>query len=266
MPTENDRRLSIAVESAAVAGELILQHYQATDLAVERKGDDSPVTVADRGAEQLLRDRISEAFPEDGILGEELAEKPSTNGFRWILDPIDGTKAFIHGVPLFGTLIGLERDGMVQLGVCRFPALGEVIYAARGGGAWWQRGSEARQAARVSETSELSQAASCFTDVDAWVETGRLPQFEWLRSASRITRGWGDCYGHMLVATGRADVMADPLLNAWDAAALVPIVEEAGGCFFDWNGDCSIHTGNGISTNSVLKEAVLACFSDPECA
>jgi histidinol phosphatase-like enzyme (inositol monophosphatase family) len=256
-PTELKQRLDFAVAAAEDAGRLILSYYQDAGLTVELKGDASPVTVADRGAEELLRETISAAFPEDGILGEELEDKPSANGMQWILDPIDGTKSFVHGVPLFGTLIGLECDGRVVAGVCRLPALDEVVYAAVGQGAWWQTGTDDPRSARVSTVSELSEALLCVTTITSWEKIGRQDAFENLLAVAGLARGWGDCYGHILVATGRAEVIVDPQMNAWDAAALVPILQEAGGHFVDWTGKVSIYGGNGLSVNGQLKDAVL---------
>jgi histidinol-phosphatase len=250
-------RLEFALDVARRASELILGYYQSTSLAVETKRDTSPVTVADREAERLIRDGMQRQFPNDGVLGEELGETPGSNGFRWILDPIDGTKSFIHGVPLFGTLIGLEYCGAMVLGVCRFPALDEVIYAGHSQGAWWQVGRGDPRRAQVSQVADLSESLFCVTTISGWERIGRYDAFERVRSIAKLTRGWGDCYGHALVATGRADVMIDPLMNAWDAAALVPIVQEAGGHFVDWDGRPSIHSGNGISVNALLKDTVL---------
>ena len=255
--SELQTRLEFAIKVAAEAGELILRYYQSADLAVELKGDQSPVTIADKNAERLIRDRLAAEFPDDGVLGEEHDDKPSNNGYRWILDPIDGTKSFVHGVPLFGTLIGVEKHGEVVLGVCRFPALGDVIYAANGSGAWWQKGDGEAQQVHVSKVVDMSEALFCITTLTGWAKIGRQDTFEKLIAASRLTRGWGDCYGHILVATGRADVMVDPEMNPWDIAALIPIVREAGGHFFGWDGVTSVDSGNGVSVNGALKDAVL---------
>ncbi len=254
---EIEQRLQFALREARSASELILRYYQNADLAVDLKSDQTPVTAADRGAEDLLRNRIQEAFPSDGILGEEFGETPSQNAYRWILDPIDGTKSFVAGVPLFGTLIGLEKDGRMVMGVCRFPALGEVVYAAKDGGCWWQVGEEQPRRTQVSQTAELSNALFCFTEIEGWNTIGRFDVFARLSSEVRITRGWGDCYGHAMVATGRADFIVDPLMSPWDAAALVPILQEAGGHFMDWKGEPTIHGGNGVSVNAALKDALL---------
>jgi histidinol phosphatase-like enzyme (inositol monophosphatase family) len=255
--TELDKRLDFGLAAARAAQDLILSHYQTDTLTIEAKSDASPVTVADRGAELLIRERLAEAFPQDGVFGEEYGESRGTNGYRWILDPIDGTKAFVAGVPLFGTMIGLERDGECVVGIVRFPALDEVAFARRGGGTWWQRGKAQPRRTQVTPTRELSASLLCFTDVDGWVKVGRVDAFQRLCGAVRIARGWGDCYGHTLVALGRADAMVDPLLNPWDAAAIVPLVTEAGGSFVDWTGASSIHGGNGVSSNGRLTAELL---------
>lgn len=250
-------RLDFALEIAEDASKFILGYYQSTQLVVERKIDSSPVTEADKGAERLIRDALAREFREDAILGEEYGEKTGTSGFRWILDPVDGTKSFIHGVPLFGTLIGVEYQGNCAIGVCRFPALNEVVYAATGGGCWWQQGGGSPVKAQVSEVESLDKALFSFTTVSGWERIGRVDAFETLRARTLLSRGWGDCYGHALVATGRADVMVDPLMNPWDIAALIPIVQEAGGHFLDWSGNIDVNAGNGFSVNRKLKQAVL---------
>lgn len=255
-------RLDFARDAAKQASEFILGYYQSPELAVERKRDRSPVTAADRGAEELIRKLIAEHWPDDGVLGEELGETPGRSGWRWILDPVDGTKSFIHGVPLFGTLIGLELDSQPVLGLCALPALNEVVYGAKGLGAWWQTGQREPRPARVSDVSDLSEAVFCTTTIQGWSRVGRQAAFERFCQTCSISRGWGDCYGHILVATGRVDLMVDPLLNPWDCAALVPILAEAGGHFVDLNGVSTIHSGHGMSVNGKLKDAALALLKD----
>jgi len=147
------------------------------------------------------------------------------------------------------------------LGVCRFPALDEVVYAAQGQGTWWQQGTGTPRKVAVSSVSSLSEAVFCTTTITGWEQIGHRETFDRLCRASGLVRGWGDCYGHVLVATGRADVMIDPTMNPWDAAALVPIVREAGGQFVDWTGRTTIHGGNGLSVNAVLKDEVLALLA-----
>ena len=250
-------RLDFALRAALQAQSLILRYYQNADLAVDLKGDLSPVTAADRGAEELIRRLIEQNFPADGVLGEEYGERSGSSGFRWILDPVDGTKSFVHGVPLFGTLIGLEHGDRPILGVCRLPALNEVVYAAEGCGAWWQRGDAAPTQARVTNTSELSKALLSYTSLEYFDKLQRRSTFEELVKACHVSRAWGDCYGHILVATGRADVMVDPIMNIWDCAPLVPILHEAGGAYVSWKGEETIRGGDGISVNAHLRTAVL---------
>lgn len=256
--TEISQRLEAAIEATAAAAELIMPYYQSVDLSVDRKSDESPVTEADRGAEELLRSRILAEFPNDSFLGEEHGDVVGTSSFRWIVDPIDGTKSFIHGVPLFGTLAGLECDGELVAGVCRFPATDELVYAARGQGTWWKQGEAQPRRAQVSTVADLSEALFCITTITGWDQVGRGETFRNISSRTRLTRGWGDCYGHILVATGRAEVMIDPVVNAWDCAALVPILVEAGGEFLDWEGNRTIHSGNGLSVNAALKDEILS--------
>jgi myo-inositol-1(or 4)-monophosphatase len=256
-----DQRLQHALEWALEAQTLILEYYQSADLKVEDKKDSSPVTLADRGAEVILRDKIGQYYPEDGILGEEFGEKASQNGYRWILDPVDGTKSFVHGVPLFGTLIGIEFEKTCVVGVCRFPALDEVVYARKGGGAWWQKGKSQPQQAKCSTVSTLDQACFCSTNAARWLHHGFGDIYRYLCDNVKLTRGWGDCFGHILVATGRAEVMVDPILSPWDCAALVPIMEEAGGSFVDYEGNTTIYAGHGFSVNAGLKQTMLDLFS-----
>ncbi len=247
-------RMEFASEVARAAGKVVLRHYQ-TDLAVERKADQSPVTAADRASEQLLRERISARFPEDGILGEEYGDCPGRSRWTWILDPIDGTKSFIQGVPLFGVLIGLESPDGVEVGVVYLPALDELVSAARGEGCWWDG-----KRASVSRVDSLGDACLSYTSEKTFRERGPHAVEAWGRlcAGSRLQRGWGDCYGHVLVATGRADAMFDPVLSTWDCAAILPIVEEAGGTFTDWEGRRTIRGGSGISTNGHLFRPIFS--------
>ncbi len=251
-------RLNLAVEAAREAGEITLKYFRREDLEVERKGDDSPVTAADRGAEEHLRKRIAEVFPDDGILGEEFPETAGTSGYRWILDPIDGTKSFIHGVPLYGTLIGVEHGGESVLGVILIPPLDECVYAANGRGAWYVRGSADPVPAKVSQCATLGEGLFLTSEVICFDEVDRGQIYKRLESTARLARTWGDCYGYLMVATGRAELMVDPYMNVWDAAALLPIMQEAGGTFTNWQGQATIHSGEGIATNGQILDEVLA--------
>ena len=250
-------RLDFGLTVSAEAERIVLKYFQNSNLQVILKGDQTPVTVADRGAEEFLRGKIASQFPDDAILGEEFGEQSGSSGFRWILDPIDGTKPFIHGVPLFGMLIGLQFENQYAAGICRIPAMAEAMYARRGGGAWWQRGEQEPEQVQVSQATSLKESLFCFTDLECWQTTNHAQALLNLSESCRLARGWGDCYGHMLVATGRAELMIDPLLSEWDAAALIPIIEEAGGVFMDWAGESTATGGNGISTTPALKDQVL---------
>jgi histidinol phosphatase-like enzyme (inositol monophosphatase family) len=251
-------RLEFAVAAAREAGRLTLDYFGRGNFEVESKADASPVTVADRGAEQLLRRRIAEAYADDAVLGEEFGESPGSSGFRWILDPIDGTQSFVRGVPLYGTLVGLEREGRSHAGVIYAPALDECVYAAVGQGAWYTRGAAAPVPARVSATPQLAGALFLTSNVAGFAQRNAMDLYVRLQSAARVSRTWGDCYGYLMVATGRADVMVDPQMNVWDAAALQPVLEEAGGTYTDWRGTPTIFGGEGLATNGHLLAETLA--------
>jgi histidinol-phosphatase len=248
---ELQRLLDFAVEISREAGEITLRHFRGTFVA-ERKADNSFVTIADREAEAHLRARIEATYPEDSILGEEAGDKSGTSNRRWILDPIDGTYSFVHGVPLYGVLIGVEITGEPIVGVVNLPALNEIVYAAQGIGCFWNGAP-----ARVSSTAAIEDALLLCTDFGTCEKHGFGPAAESLQRRVHSRRTWGDAYGHVLVATGRAEVMIDPVMNIWDCAALLPIVEEAGGRFTDWTGKPTIDGGNAISTNKELFEPVM---------
>ena len=266
---ELEARLQVALTATREAGRGTLDWFQNPQLAVRTKADASPVTAADVAAEEILSRRLLGAFPNDAFLGEETGCRPGSSGFEWVVDPIDGTKSFISGVPLYATLVGCRREGVGVLGVIFMPALDELVYATRGGGAWHQRGDEQPTPARVSGRGDLADSLICSSDfrdfrrrpavLDANAAGGKI-RLE-LEDACGIVRTWGDGYGYLLVATGRADIMADPMLNAWDAAAASVVVEEAGGRFSDWTGRDAIDAGDGLATNGRLHEAVLAAVA-----
>jgi histidinol phosphatase-like enzyme (inositol monophosphatase family) len=250
-------RLELGQAFACEAGKLTLDYFQRDSLPVEWKADASPVTIADRRAEQLLRDRLSAAFPDDAILGEELPDRPGKSGYRWILDPIDGTKSFIHGVPLYGTLVGLEYESQPVLGIIEIAALDERAFAARGQGAWYSKGATPPRRVHVSSTKTLAESLFLTSEVASFGQRGAAAVYDRLQSACRLSRTWGDCYGYLMVAAGQADLMVDPIMNVWDAAAVKPIIEEAGGTFTDWQGRPTIHSGEGLATNGqILAEAL----------
>jgi histidinol phosphatase-like enzyme (inositol monophosphatase family) len=244
--------LQVAEELALEAGRITLEHFGAM-VAAQTKDDGTPVTAADRAAECFLREQITERFPNHGILGEEFGETNPGADVRWILDPIDGTASFMRGVPLFGVLIGVEVEGAPAVGVVHIPALGEMVGAALGHGCSWNGAP-----ARVSEVEELSRAVVLTTDPSVLMDGPDAEGWRRLVERAALARMWGDCYGHILVATGRAEVMFDPILSPWDAGPLVPILREAGGSFTDREGIPGAHGGSGISTNGLLHEEVLA--------
>lgn len=261
-------RLDWAIDIARQAGEVTLKYFRSPQLEVERKGDDSPVTVADKAAETLLRNLIAERFPHDAIVGEEHGTTDGTSGWAWVLDPIDGTKSFIHGIPLYTTLVAVLKvegadisSGEPQIGVIRAPALAEQIYASRGGGAWHQRCEADPERAKVGNCSALADGLLLTSEVNTYGD-GRgedcMDVYLALDSKARLARTWGDAYGYLMVATGRADVMIDPQMSLWDAAALQPVIEEAGGRFCDWQGQPTVHSGDAVAGNAAVVEEVLA--------
>lgn len=248
--------LDFAVEVAWRAGRATLAHYQ-TGIGARTKPDASPVTDADRDAEQLARELIEAKYPSDGIIGEEHGTVRAGASRRWILDPIDGTRSFMRGVPFYGVLIALEVAGEPALGVMHFPALGETVYAARGEGCWWNG-----RRALVSDTTRLDDALLLTTDAEAIEAHGHAAGWNRLRARAALCRTWGDCYGYALVATGRAEAMFDPVLAVWDAAALGPIIEEAGGVFTDAAGATPYPVQSGLATNAALAREIRDVFLD----
>ena len=253
MPDESlQSLLDFAQDAAWQAGRITLSYF-GSGIVPELKSDLSPVTIADRQAEDRLRALIEAAFPGHGVLGEEYGATNPGARYRWILDPIDGTKSFVQGVPLYGVLIGLERDGEPLLGVCNLPALGDMVAAARGAGCRLNG-----RRVHVSAVSDLKEAVFLQSSAASFAECGRGHVFEELQGLARLTRTWGDCYGHILVATGRAELMLDPIMNVWDCAALLPILEEAGGTFTDWQGNATIYGPDAVSTNGHLFEQTIS--------
>ncbi len=267
-PQDIAQRLDLALALARSAGELIMGHFQRlSESQVERKRDGSHVTVADRDAERLIREGIAAKFPQDAVLGEELggATGPSSSTYRWIIDPIDGTASFVHGVPLFGTLIGVECDGQPAVGVIHMPALNETIHASRGGGAWWTRPptGQAPVRARVTPTRALKDAMVLTTSLDYYRATGTTGAFSRLIEAAGSMRGWSDCYAYLLVATGRADAVVEPKVNVWDVAPMGVILPEAGGVHTDWAGAATIHSVRSMAAPATLVDELVSVLAEP---
>ena len=243
-------RLEFAVETARQAGQITLQYFQA-GVETEWKQDNSPVTIADKSAEESIRGAIEKSFPGDGIVGEEFGKNAGSTGINWIIDPIDGTKSFVQGVPLYGVLIAMEDPDGVQVGVVYLPALDEMVWAGRGEGCWWNG-----QRSQVSSIDALDHATICYTDWRSFAECEKGRAWDNVSRSARCCRSWGDCYGHILVATGRAEASFDPIMNSWDCGPLLPILQEAGGTFTDWSGNATIHGGDAFSTNGCLFDSI----------
>jgi histidinol-phosphatase len=247
-----DELMDFATQTVAGAGEITLRHFGS--VAVEYKGDGSEVTEADRAAEAYVRAAIAEAFPEDGILGEESEERPSESGRRWIVDPIDGTRSFGAGVPLYSVLLSLEVDGVISLGCVHLPVLGHTLVAARGAGAWVD-GREAR----VSECDEISEARLVTSGLEYWRDASNdhhRAGFGRLVEATRFTRTWGDGYGYFLVATGRVDLFVDPIAGQlWDYAPMTVILPEAGGRLTQIDGLPLAPRSSALASNGELHRA-----------
>jgi histidinol-phosphatase len=248
--------LDAASELARHIGGVALTHYRSL-LTVETKPDGSPVTIADRESEQAARDWLATRYPDDAILGEEMGEKPGTSGRKWVIDPIDGTKSFVRGVPLWGSLVALVEGERVLAGAAFFPAVDELVAAAPGQGCWWNG-----QPARVSDCLTLAGATVLITDDRTFKQPSQLDGWRALSGEAFISRTWGDCYGYLLVATGRAEVMVDPIVNPWDAACFLPIIEEAGGVFTDLSGVRSAFRGTAIASNAALAPTIRDHFDD----
>jgi histidinol-phosphatase len=257
MNRDPDDLLDFASAAAREAGEIAMRAFGAVQ--EEQKGDGSEVTEADRAAERHLRARIAEAFPDDAVLGEEGGETSGSSGRRWILDPIDGTRSFVSGVPLFAVLIALEDAGAVRLGCCHFPALGETLLAASGAGAWLNGAP-----VRVSECAEIAEARVVTSGLEYWRDWASPEGLEgWRRlvGASRFARTWGDAYGYAMVATGRADLLADPACGAlWDVAPMQVILPEAGAAFTTLAGGPTHPWSTALAGSPVLHGRALALW------
>jgi histidinol-phosphatase len=248
-------RYELAVEGAEIAGKLAMSHFDC-GVTVEWKADESPVTVADRQAETLLRQLIRKHFPNDGLLGEEHGEETGSSGYRWIMDPIDGTRSFVRGIPLWGTLIGLEYRDELIAGVARVPALGLTYRALRGDGAFRDN-----RRIHVSSIDKLANSQLFYSGITWFHESGCMNSFIEFAGATQRQRGFGDFYGFMLVAQGSGEIMVDHGVHAWDIAALKPIIEEAGGQFSNWNGGFDLHAADVIASNGKLHVLAIAAMS-----
>ena len=252
-----DSLIAPAADLARLTGDIALGYYR-SNLTVETKADGSPVTIADRAAETAAREWVGRLFPQDGLLGEEFGEERPGAARRWIIDPIDGTKSFICGAPLWGSLVALCEGDRVQAGAAYFPAVNEMLAAAPGAGCWWN-GSRCA----VSGVTALREATVLTTDPTFHERPAYRAAWERISTAARVSRTWGDCFGYLLVATGRAEAMFDPVMSPWDAAALQPIIQEAGGHFTDWTGAPTAFGGSVVATNGALAGVVREMLAQP---
>lgn len=249
MDRELEELTGVALRAAEVAGEIVMPLYDER-LTVELKADGTPVTVADRGAEEAMRELFARETPGFGVLGEEEGESPGDGRHRWVIDPIDGTKSFIHHVPLFGTLVALERDGEPVVGVVACPAVGETAWASRGGGAFLNG-----EPTRVSDTPSLGEGTVLTTSSASLLQ--RSPEgLTRLAHEAKLLRSWGDCYGYLAVVAGRAEAMIDPIVNPWDIAPFAVLVEEAGGRLTTWAGVDGAGE-DAVATNGRIHDALL---------
>jgi histidinol-phosphatase len=248
--------LSLAQVLANTADSISTSRFRALDLRVESKPDLTPVTDADRTVEESIRATLSRARPRDAVLGEEFGEVGSARR-RWIIDPIDGTKNFVRGVPIWATLIALFEDDRPVVGLVSAPALGRRWWAAAGHGAYTGRNASHATPIRVSKVTEISDMSLCYSDLNYWETAGRLDAMLDLIRGSWRNRAYGDFYGYMLLAEGALDVMAEPELSLWDVAALIPIVTEAGGTFTDLGGHPAPGDGSAVATNGLLHDRIL---------
>jgi len=250
-----DADLTFALELADMADAMTLPAFRSRSFDVETKADLTPVTDVDRAVERSLRERIGRERPGDVVVGEEYGS--AEGDVRWIVDPIDGTNNFIRGIPVYGTLIALERGGDLVVGVASAPALGRRWWAARGQGAFVDGRS-----IHVSNVTRLGEAQLCFGGINGWRREGKLDAFLHLAGRCKRTRGLGDFWMHMLAAEGAADVAVEPDVSLWDLAAVQVIVEEAGGRFTNLAGEARADGGSAVSTNGLLHDEVLKVLSD----
>ncbi len=246
--------IDFAAQLAHVSGEIIMRYFR-NELRVETKADRSPVTIADQLAEERMREMIMQQYPAHGIIGEEFGTHQADARYQWVLDPIDGTKSFVSGTFLFGTLIGLLRDGQPLIGAIHHPATAHLLIGD---------GREARlngELVRVRETQQLGEAVLCYTDYIDVVKYQNGIAFQQLLGKTRFNRSWGDCHGYFLVATGYADIMLDPIMHLWDIVALVPVIEGAGGKITTWHGGAPLSGDGIIASNGALHAQVLRALS-----
>lgn len=259
---QHTARLQLAISLGDDARAIALKHFDPAGIAFDDKSDGSPVTIADRTIEETLRVSIEREFPDDGIIGEEFGVRDSRSGYTWVIDPIDGTRAYARGIPIFSTLIAVLQNDRAVVGYASMPVWNESVYAVRAGGCTWNpAGGMARQA-RVSTQTDLSKALVETIQPHGYLEVGAYPAFERLARAAWRTRGWNDAYAYILCATGRVDAAVDIDIKLWDIAPFQVIMEEAGGLLTDWRGNASpIPTEHVLLSNGHLHKQLCATLN-----
>src|SRR5262245_36534864 len=257
MNPEWKSRYDLAVTAAQEAGKIALGYFDA-GTAVEWKQDQSPVTIADRNAEQYLRKTLLGKFPNDGFLGEEFGDQPGTSGYRWIIDPVDGTRSFVRNIPLWGTLLGLQYQDEVIAGVAVMPVFGHTYRALKGDGAYRNE-----RRIRVSDVADLSDSILFYSSIYWFKASGHLDDFLRLCDRTQRPRGFGDCYAFVLVAQGSGELAVEHGVHIWDVAAVLPILEEAGGKLTDWSGQVRIDRPDVVASNGKVHEAALQVLRTP---
>lgn len=265
-----EARMRTAISAAGAGASVAMSHLLLAPhgrLEPEIKADGTPVTPGDREAELAIRARINADFPDDGVLGEEYGEEPGSTGVRWIIDPIDGTKSYLRGVPLFGTLVAAEFTGAggaprIIAGAIDMPGLHENLHAGLGLGAWWSRGADKPTRAQVSTRTDPTQSCVCVTEIGQWTTPTLAPKLASLAQAFGAIRGWSDCYAHLLLATGRIEAVVEPSVATWDVAAASIIISEAGGSSGDWHGEGDHRSSRWLACSPALRKPLLDALAD----
>ncbi|WIM68324.1 histidinol-phosphatase [Corynebacterium breve] len=249
--------LALALELAELADSITAERFEAADLEVNSKPDMTPVSDADLAVEEAIREKLSDARPNDALLGEEFGGEPVLEGRQWIIDPIDGTKNFVRGVPVWATLIALLDDGVPVVGVISAPALARRWYASQDAGAWRTFKGEGLKRLNVSGVETLDDASLAFSSLEGWATRDLRDKFIELTDKCWRLRGYGDFFSYCLVAEGAVDIAAEPEVSLWDLAALSVLVTEAGGRFTSIAGEDGPHSGDAVATNGLLHDPVL---------
>lgn len=268
-------RIALMRDAASRAGQVALEAFKLQRFAVHGKPDGSPLTDADLACERLIRDAIAHRFPGDAVVGEELGSEAGTTGYRWVIDPIDGTVSFASGVPLFGTLIAVESlDGNrpeVVAGVCEMPAVGERVWGVKGHGAWWEREGREPERARVRDPVPLKDALVVTTGWEYFARAGCSAALDLLAKRSGRLRGWTDCYGMLLTVTGRCDAAVEPMMMPWDAGPFGLLMGESGGAYSDWTGQTDLWSGapgtrwrTAVAASAALHAEIVALLAPHE--